>query len=219
MSAQTLSTTHTGRPRFTQAHLDLPTQTGYDADHKLAKGKVGVPVAHIGDMRRLFDGIPFAEANTSMTINAPAMWLLLPADHRARALGLRPTGTTWLAPGTPIPPTHHTHSPSAAVWTELLERSRTYLAQHAHPGALGSPGAEADMARANWDLAACESMYRRGRVEPRLAQAVSAHPSVERLRELAGEQRGAELVALAHRLREQGGVSKMRRLAGTPLVL
>ena len=59
--------------------FDLPTQTGYDADHKLAKGevgKVGVPVAHIGDMRRLFKGIPLAEANTSMTINAPAMWLL-----------------------------------------------------------------------------------------------------------------------------------------------
>jgi (2R)-ethylmalonyl-CoA mutase len=59
--------------------FDLPTQTGYDPDHKLAKGevgKVGVPVTHIGDMRRLFDGIPLAEANTSMTINAPAMWLL-----------------------------------------------------------------------------------------------------------------------------------------------
>ena len=59
--------------------FDLPTQTGYDADHPLAKGevgKVGVPIAHIGDMRKLFDGIPLAEANTSMTINAPAMWLL-----------------------------------------------------------------------------------------------------------------------------------------------
>ncbi|MFD9965690.1 protein meaA [Amycolatopsis sp. NPDC058986] len=59
--------------------FDLPTQTGYDPDHPLARGevgKVGVPVAHIGDMRRLFDGIPLAEANTSMTINAPAMWLL-----------------------------------------------------------------------------------------------------------------------------------------------
>src|SRR5438309_2396396 len=58
--------------------FDLPTQTGYDPDHPLAKGevgKVGVPVSHIGDMRRLFDGIPLAEANTSMTINAPAMWL------------------------------------------------------------------------------------------------------------------------------------------------
>ncbi|GAB3564728.1 protein meaA [Amycolatopsis endophytica] len=59
--------------------FDLPTQTGYDPDHPLSKGevgKVGVPVSHIGDMRRLFDGIPLAEANTSMTINAPAMWLL-----------------------------------------------------------------------------------------------------------------------------------------------
>jgi (2R)-ethylmalonyl-CoA mutase len=59
--------------------FDLPTQTGYDADHPLAKGevgKVGVPIAHIGDMRTLFNGIPLAEANTSMTINAPAMWLL-----------------------------------------------------------------------------------------------------------------------------------------------
>jgi (2R)-ethylmalonyl-CoA mutase len=59
--------------------FDLPTQTGYDPDHELAKGevgKVGVPVSHIGDMRTLFDGIPMAEANTSMTINAPAMWLL-----------------------------------------------------------------------------------------------------------------------------------------------
>ncbi|MEV6828832.1 protein meaA [Amycolatopsis sp. NPDC051102] len=59
--------------------FDLPTQTGYDPDHQLSRGevgKVGVPVSHIGDMRQLFDGIPLAEANTSMTINAPAMWLL-----------------------------------------------------------------------------------------------------------------------------------------------
>ncbi len=58
--------------------FDLPTQTGYDPDYVLARGevgKVGVPVAHIGDMRQLFDGIPLAEANTSMTINATAMWL------------------------------------------------------------------------------------------------------------------------------------------------
>ncbi|MBA2323563.1 MAG: protein meaA, partial [Pseudonocardiales bacterium] len=59
--------------------FDLPTQTGYDPDDELARGevgKVGVPISHIGDMRQLFDGIPLAEANTSMTINAPAMWLL-----------------------------------------------------------------------------------------------------------------------------------------------
>ncbi|MFC0433207.1 protein meaA [Kutzneria buriramensis] len=59
--------------------FDLPTQTGYDSDHELAKGevgKVGVPIAHIGDMRQLFDQIELADANTSMTINATAMWLL-----------------------------------------------------------------------------------------------------------------------------------------------
>jgi (2R)-ethylmalonyl-CoA mutase len=59
--------------------FDLPTQTGYDPDHELAQGevgKVGVPVPHLGEMRTLFDGIPLGEMNTSMTINASAMWLL-----------------------------------------------------------------------------------------------------------------------------------------------
>jgi (2R)-ethylmalonyl-CoA mutase len=59
--------------------FDLPTQTGYDADHELARGevgKVGVPVAHKGDMHQLLDGIPLGEMNTSMTINATAAWLL-----------------------------------------------------------------------------------------------------------------------------------------------
>ena len=59
--------------------FDLPTQTGYDSDHELAKGevgKVGVPVSHIGDMRALLVGIPLDQMNTSMTINATAAWLL-----------------------------------------------------------------------------------------------------------------------------------------------
>ncbi len=59
--------------------FDLPTQTGYDSDHILAKGevgKVGVPVNHLGDMRALFDDIPLDQMNTSMTINATAPWLL-----------------------------------------------------------------------------------------------------------------------------------------------
>jgi (2R)-ethylmalonyl-CoA mutase len=59
--------------------FDLPTQTGYDSDHPLAKGevgKVGVPISHVGDMRALFQSIPLAEMNTSMTINATAAWLL-----------------------------------------------------------------------------------------------------------------------------------------------
>ncbi|RFU12682.1 protein meaA [Rhodobacteraceae bacterium W635] len=59
--------------------FDLPTQTGYDSDHELARGevgKVGVPVCHLGDMRALFDEIPLDQMNTSMTINATAPWLL-----------------------------------------------------------------------------------------------------------------------------------------------
>jgi (2R)-ethylmalonyl-CoA mutase len=59
--------------------FDLPTQTGYDADHELARGevgKVGVPIAHRGDMRALLDQIPLDQMNTSMTINATAAWLL-----------------------------------------------------------------------------------------------------------------------------------------------
>jgi (2R)-ethylmalonyl-CoA mutase len=59
--------------------FDLPTQTGYDSDHILARGevgKVGVPISHLGDMRNLFDQIPLDQMNTSMTINATAPWLL-----------------------------------------------------------------------------------------------------------------------------------------------
>src|SRR3990170_6805211 len=59
--------------------FDLPTQCGYDSDHPMSKGevgRVGVPIGHLGDMRAVFDGIPLAEMNTSMTINATAVWLL-----------------------------------------------------------------------------------------------------------------------------------------------
>jgi (2R)-ethylmalonyl-CoA mutase len=59
--------------------FDLPTQTGYDSDHVLARGevgKVGVPICHLGDMRALFEAIPLASMNTSMTINATAAWLM-----------------------------------------------------------------------------------------------------------------------------------------------
>jgi (2R)-ethylmalonyl-CoA mutase len=80
--------------------FDLPTQTGYDPDHPLARGevgKVGVPVPHLGAMRTLFDGIPLDEMNTSMTINATAMWLfgmyLALADERGVDAG-QLAGTT-----------------------------------------------------------------------------------------------------------------------------
>ncbi|HYM03728.1 MAG TPA: methylmalonyl-CoA mutase family protein, partial [Stellaceae bacterium] len=80
--------------------FDLPTQTGYDSDHVLAKGevgKVGVPVAYLADMQALFDGIPLARMNTSMTINATAPWLLALYIAAAEAQGAERrvlTGTT-----------------------------------------------------------------------------------------------------------------------------
>jgi (2R)-ethylmalonyl-CoA mutase len=88
--------------------FDLPTQTGYDPDHALSLGevgKVGVPISHIGDMRALFAQIPLAQMNTSMTINATAMWLLamyqVVAEEEAASEGQDPaaavkglTGTT-----------------------------------------------------------------------------------------------------------------------------
>jgi (2R)-ethylmalonyl-CoA mutase len=78
--------------------FDLPTQTGYDPDHPLARGevgKVGVPVSHIGDMAALFEGIPLRAMNTSMTINATAMWLLalyqVAAERQAQGADEDPT--------------------------------------------------------------------------------------------------------------------------------
>jgi (2R)-ethylmalonyl-CoA mutase len=80
--------------------FDLPTQTGYDPDHVLARGevgKVGVSIAHKGDMHALFDGIPLDEMNTSMTINATAAWLLALYATVAEENGIQRTqlqGTT-----------------------------------------------------------------------------------------------------------------------------
>ena len=73
--------------------FDLPTQTGYDSDHPLARGevgKVGVPVSHLGDMRALFEGLPLEQMNTSMTINATAPWLLALYVALAREQGADP---------------------------------------------------------------------------------------------------------------------------------
>ena len=109
--------------------FDLPTQTGYDADSPLARGevgKVGVPVAHLGDMRALFDQIPLGTMNTSMTINATAMWLLALYQVVAEEQGTSPdelTGTTqndivkeYLSRGTyAFPPDH-----SLRLTTDLI---------------------------------------------------------------------------------------------------
>ena len=109
--------------------FDLPTQTGYDADHVLARGevgRVGVPVEHLGDMRALFDGIPLVRSNTSMTINATALWLLalyqvVAEEQGADITGL--TGTTqndiikeYLARGTYVFPP----GPSMRLTTDLI---------------------------------------------------------------------------------------------------
>jgi len=109
--------------------FDLPTQTGYDADHGLARGevgRVGVPVGHLGDMRALFDGIPLERTNTSMTINATAMWLLALYQVVAEEQGAditTLTGTTqndiikeYLSRGTYIFPP----GPSVRLTTDLI---------------------------------------------------------------------------------------------------
>lgn len=87
--------------------FDLPTQTGYDPDHPLARGevgKVGVPISHVGDLRALFEHIPLAQMNTSMTINATAMWLLalyqVAAEEQAQAEGTDPAAVVRALAGT-----------------------------------------------------------------------------------------------------------------------
>ena len=109
--------------------FDLPTQCGYDSDHPMSAGevgRVGVPVCHLGDMRILLDGIPLADMNTSMTINATAVWLLalyvaVAEEHGARHISL--AGTTqndilkeYLSRGTyAFPP-----EPSMRLTTDLI---------------------------------------------------------------------------------------------------
>ena len=115
--------------------FDLPTQTGYDPDHLLARGevgRVGVPVSHLGDMRRLFQDIPLERTNTSMTINATAMWLLalyqVVAEEQGADIALL-QGTTqndivkeYLSRGTHVfPPV-----PSLRLTTDMI----TYTVNH-----------------------------------------------------------------------------------------
>src|SRR5690348_3013815 len=109
--------------------FDLPTQTGYDSDHILARGevgRVGVPIAHLGDMRRLFQDIPLEQMNTSMTINATAMWLLalyqVVADEQGADI-TRLQGTTqndivkeYLSRGTHVFPP----GPSVRLTTDMI---------------------------------------------------------------------------------------------------
>ena len=116
--------------------FDLPTQTGYDSDHVLARGevgKVGVPVCHLGDMRALFDKIPLEQMNTSMTINATAPWLLslyiAAAQEQGADIGAL-QGTVqndlikeYLSRGTYICPP----APSLAMITDVAAYTREHL--------------------------------------------------------------------------------------------
>ena len=116
--------------------FDLPTQTGYDADHELARGevgRVGVPVGHLGDMRALLRDIPVQRMNTSMTINATAVWLLalyqvVAEEQGADLAELR--GTTqndivkeYLSRGTHVFPPE----PSLRLTTDLIVHSLRHL--------------------------------------------------------------------------------------------
>ena len=116
--------------------FDLPTQTGYDSDHELARGevgKVGVPVSHLGDMRTLFESIPLERMNTSMTINATAPWLLALYVALAEEQGAdiaQLTGTVqndiikeYLSRGTYICPPE----PSLRMITDVAAWTRTHL--------------------------------------------------------------------------------------------
>ncbi|MFB7596960.1 protein meaA [Streptomyces sp. NPDC056160] len=116
--------------------FDLPTQTGYDCDHVLARGevgRVGVPVAHLGDMRRLFQDIPLERMNTSMTINATAMWMLALYQVVAEEQGAdisRLQGTTqndivkeYLSRGTHVFPP----GPSLRLTTDMIAYTVSHL--------------------------------------------------------------------------------------------
>ena len=116
--------------------FDLPTQTGYDSDHVLARGevgKVGVPVGHLGDMRALFAGIPLDQMNTSMTINATAPWLLalyiaLAEEQGAEVAALQGTVQNdlikeYLSRGTYVCPP----APSLRMITDVAAYTRVHL--------------------------------------------------------------------------------------------
>ena len=118
--------------------FDLPTQTGYDPDSPMAAGevgKVGVPIAHLGDMRTLFRDIPLDQMNTSMTINATAMWLFALYIAVAEEQGVEPAqlqGTTqndiikeYLSRGTYVFPP----DPSLRLITDMIVYSVTDVPQ------------------------------------------------------------------------------------------
>src|SRR5919108_5410240 len=156
--------------------FDLPTQTGYDPDHELARGevgKVGVPVAHKGDMHALLDGIPLDRMNTSMTINATAAWLLALYIVVAEENGIDPAvlqGTTqndiikeYLSRGTyafPPGPSMRLIADMVAYETDLLEYPDIFEGSKVMDGLLAElmDGARAEMARVAEEGGAVEAV-------------------------------------------------------------
>lgn len=146
----------------------------------------------------------------------------LPAVQRHRALEMRPIpGGGWLDLGTPpaaaitaaTPP-----PPTEGPLADLFGRFRRYLAEHAPPGQLGTPGVEAGLARVLWLVSQCEDAYRSGRPTETLHRLFGGRsvPTVEAMRAAAPEPVVVELVELVGRLRASEGLDKLRYLAGSP---
>jgi hypothetical protein len=136
-------------------------------------------------------------------------------EYRARALSLRRTPDGWLDLG----PTRDLREPdpaAGAALVELLERTRSYQAEHAPVGQLGAPGVEAGLARSAWVVAAAEGIHRSGHVDERLADVLRRGGRAEQLRAIPSEPVVAELVELVGRLRTAGVLDELRRLAGDP---
>lgn len=150
-----------------------------------------------------------------------ALWpthAVLDAEQRRRALELRPSPTGWLElerpAGSSEPP-----KPEEPVLADLLERLRRYLAEHAPTGRLGTPGAEAALARVFWLVSAFEDVYRSaGTSAPEVLHELfgPTPPTVEQMRAAAAEPVVAELVDLTRQLETSGSLAQLRRLAGSP---
>lgn len=139
----------------------------------------------------------------------------LDGELRARALSLRRTPDGWMDLG----PTRDHLEPdpvAAAALAELLERTRAYQAAHAPVGTLGSPGAEAGLARSAWVIAACEGIHRSGRIAPVLSNVMARGGRADDLHAIASDQAVSELVELVGRLLTSGVLDEFQRLAGNP---
>ncbi|MFF7192818.1 hypothetical protein ACFZAM_03785 [Streptomyces sp. NPDC008079] len=160
----------------------------------------------------------------------------LGASQRAKALDIRPTTTGWLdlAPGA-RPSTRRSELdaiisghmgirlgtdvplPAEPVLADFLERTRAYAERYAPPGQLGTPGAEAGLARSYWLLEIFESVYRSGAVEESMHRVFRPGvPTIEVMRAAASEQVVEELARLAEQTQSYGALAELRRLAGNP---